>query len=292
MYDFQSEDVMRVMTNIFYTTQDKLKYDIFRVKQLFKNLLQPYKHWKTDAYIISFPKSGRTWLRILIGKTLCEKFNLPDEIMLNTYKVTATTGILRTQLTHDSSSEKAGYKYYELKIDKRKYSTKKVIFLVRNVKDVLVSYYFQVTKRRYKYVDNISDFIRSDEYGIKKILTFYNIWHENWAVPKEFLLLRYEDLHKNPEGVLVKTMRFLGCDEIDDYIIKKAVEFASFNNMRKIEQARFFKSGAMRPANINDEESYKLRKGIAGGYRHYLSEEDINYIDEVIKEMGCPFDDI
>jgi hypothetical protein len=280
------------MPNIFYTTQTKRNYDIFRVKQLFKKLFEPYRHWKTDAYIISFPKSGRTWLRILIGKTLCEKFNLPDDIMLNTYKVTATAGIFRTQITHDSSSEKAGYKYNELRIDKKKYSKKKVVFLVRNVKDVLVSYYFQVTKRRDRYVGNISNFIRSDEYGIKKILTFYNIWHENFAVPKEFLLLRYEDLHKNPGGVLVKTMAFLGCDEIQDYIIKKAVEFASFNNMRKIEQAGLFKSGAMRPANINDEESYKLRKGIIGGYRQYLSEEDINYIDEVIKEMGCPFDDI
>src|SRR3990172_11645288 len=83
-------------------------------------------------------------------------------------------------------------------------TVKKVIFLVQNVKDILVSFYFQVTKREGNYTGNISDFIRSDLYGIKKILTFYNIWHENRTVPKEFLRFRYEDMHKNPGEVLVK----------------------------------------------------------------------------------------
>ena len=64
-----------------------------------------YMHFKTDAYIISYPKCGRNWLTVLIGKALCEKFNLPDEIMLDTYKVTAASGILRTQMTYDNSCE-------------------------------------------------------------------------------------------------------------------------------------------------------------------------------------------
>jgi hypothetical protein len=282
----------RNMTSNLSMRQKSSKRDFLRLKQIFKYLIKQYKHLKTDAYIISFPKSGRTWLRILIGKALCEKFNLPDEIMLDTYKVTTSAGILCTQITHDSSSEKAGYKYYDLTKDKRKYSKKKVIFLVRDVKNVLISYYFQVTKRRDKYTGNISDFIRSDKYGIKKILSFYNIWQENMNVPKEFLLLRYEDMHKNPGEVLAKTMKFLGCDGVDEYTIRKAVDFASFNNMRKMEKDGFFKSGAMRPANINDDESYKLRRGIVGGYENYLSEEDIKYVDQIIKEMGCPFEQI
>ncbi|HEY7535235.1 MAG TPA: sulfotransferase domain-containing protein [Thermodesulfobacteriota bacterium] len=245
--------------------------------------------------MISFPKSGRTWLRILIGKTLCERFNLPEEIMLDTYKVTAAAGILRTLMTHDDSSIIGGYKYYkynELSTNKKKFRKKKVIFLVRNLKDILVSFYFQVTKREGYYTGNISDFIHSDRYGIKKILTFYNIWHENTTVPKEFLLLKYEDIHNNAGEVLSKTMKFLGCDVIDNDIIKKAVEFARFNNMKKMEKDGFFKNESMRPANINDEESYKIRRGIVGGYENYLSERDIKYIDQTIKEMGNPFESI
>lgn len=84
-----------------------------------------YRHWKTDAYVISFPKSGRTWLRLLIGKTLCEKFNLPSDIMLDTYRVTAAAGTLRTQLTHDHSSMNEGARYFELPTDKKNTLTKR-----------------------------------------------------------------------------------------------------------------------------------------------------------------------
>ncbi len=282
----------RTMTNILSINQKSLKYYILGAKQIFKYLHKQYKHWKTDVYIVSFGKSGRTWLRILIGKSLTQKFNLPDEIMLDTYKVTTSAGILCTQMTHDNSSIREGFKYYELPKDKKKYRKKKIIFLLRNIKDVLVSNYFQANRRIGNYTGNLSDFIRTDKYGIKKIVTFHNIWYENMNVPKEFMLLRYEDIHKNPGEVLATTMKFLGCDEIDEDIIIKAVKFASFENMKKMEKEGFFKPKKMRPADINDDESYKLRRGIVGGYENYLSEEDIKYIDQVIKEMGCPFEQI
>ena len=99
-------------------------------------------------------------------------------------------------------------------------------------------------------------------------------------------------MHKNPGEVLVRAIKFLGCDEVDEYIIRKAVEFASFNNMRKMKKDGFFKSGAMRPANINDDESYKFRRGIVGGYEYYLSEWDVKYIDQVIKKVGYPFEQV
>ncbi|MCI0528819.1 MAG: sulfotransferase domain-containing protein [Nitrospira sp.] len=249
-----------------------------------------YRHSKTDAYIVSFPKCGRTWLRVLIGKLLCEKFNLPDNIMLDTYRVTTAAGVLRTQVTHDSSAINVGYKYDQLPRDKRDYAGKKVIFLVRNIKDVLVSCYFQATKRIGGHPTSISDFIRSDNYGAKKIVTFYNIWYENRMVPEDFLLLRYEAMHTEPDEALIKTMKFLGLDEVERSLVETAIEFASFQNMKKMEEVGFFKQGIMRPKNIDDQESYKVRKGEIGGYSAYLSEEDISYIDQVIKELGCPFE--
>jgi hypothetical protein len=35
------------------------------------------------AWIISFPKSGRTWLRVLLGKALCEELHLDETVMLD-----------------------------------------------------------------------------------------------------------------------------------------------------------------------------------------------------------------
>jgi Sulfotransferase domain len=248
-----------------------------------------YKRRKTDAFIVSFPKCGRTWLRVLIGKAICEKFNFPDEFLIKTYEVTSKSGLLRTQLTHDHSAIIEGYRYQELPTDKSEYKNKKVVFLTRNIKDVLVSCYFQATKRVGGYSGNISDFIRNDKFGVMKIITFYNVWHENMSTPKDFLLIRYEDMHENPKKVLSATLSFLGLDVVEDDIITNAVEFARFNNMRKLEKIDFFNRSSMRPGNDTDEESYKVRRGVMGGYNSYLSSDDIEFIDQVIKETGCPF---
>jgi len=264
------------MTQIY----NSLKIKLLRLKVMKRH---------TDVTIVSYPKSGRTWLRVLLGKALCLKFGMPDEMMLDTYQLTAAVGLLRTHFAHDFSEILSGLPYHALPAHKREYTGKKVIFIVRDVKDVLVSSYFQATKRTHKFKGTLSDFIRSEKYGVKKVVTFYTIWHKNREVPREFLLLSYEDMHKNPEDVLAKTLRVIGVEEIDGETLKEAIAFASFNNMKKMEAGGYFKDPKMRPANAHDEESFKVRKGVVGGYAAYLSETDIQYVDRTVEEMGCPF---
>ena len=240
-----------------------------------------------DVYIISYPKSGRTWLRVLVGKALCLTYGLPDGQMLDTYRLTAAAGILRAHFVHDFSEILAAIPYDRLPTDKTEYAIKKVIFVVRDIRDVLVSSYFQATRRTNKFRGPISDFIRSDRFGVKKVATFYNIWHRNRHVPQDFLLLSYEEMHANAEAALAEALRFMGVDEIDSYTLKEAVTFASFNNMKKMEADGYFKDPRMQPTDANDEESFKVRKGVVGGYAAYLSEADIQYIDKIVAEMGC-----
>ncbi len=260
--------------------------------KIFKNfavrLKEGYRNHNTDAYIISFPNSGRTWLRVLIGKALCEKFGFSDEIIIDTYKVTSKAGILRTQFIHDYSSIIEGFNYYELPTDKSEYASKRVILLVRDIRDVLVSHYFQATKRVGSFNGSVSDFIRHDKYGARKIITFYNIWYENMSKPKGFLLVRYEDMHKSPEKITASVLSLLGLDYIEDDILRTAAEFARFGNLKNLEREDYFRSDKIRPADTRDNESYKVRKGIIGGYKSYLSEADIQYVDELILELGCP----
>jgi len=243
----------------------------------------------TDVYIISYPKSGRTWLRVLLGKAICLQYGLPDELMLDTHRLTSAAGLLRTHFVHDYSEILSGLHYRRLPERKREYASKKVVFVVRDIKDTLVSSYFQATKRTYKFKGPISEFVRSETFGVKKIVTFYNVWHNNSHVPKDFLLLRYEDMHQNPSDALIRTLRFIGLEQIEDRIIKEAVAFASFNNMKKMEAGGYFKDAKMRPGDAGDEESYKVRKGVVGGYTTYLNEADIQYIDQTVAKMGCPF---
>ena len=239
--------------------------------------------------IVSHPKSGRSWLRVLIGKALCEYAGLDDQLIFDKDHLAQATGVPKVSYTHEDVGNSKHKRYWELETDKSQYKKKKVLLLIRDPRDVLVSYYFHVSRRSDLFHGSIAEFTRHDVYGIRKIVTFYNIWHANLHVPQALFLLGYEELHADPQGKLREVLDFIGAADIDDGIVQKAVEFASFSNMKKLEESRHFQSKKLQPGNAEDDDSFKVRRGVVGGYRDDLSPEDCQYINGVIQEMGCAF---
>ena len=254
-----------------------------------KDLKLRYDLWQAKVHVISFPKSGRTWLSVLTGKAICEMYGLDDRNALDSLGLTRAAGLLPTIYTHDGSSNTGGRHYRKLSADKSAYRKKKVLLLVREPRDTVVSCYFQATQRRKLFQGTISEFIRHDHYGIRKILTFYDAWERNQSVPKEFLALRYEEMHRDPAAALRAALAFMGARDVDDAVVAKAVDFASFSNMKKMEAEGYFTSNKLKPRDPKDEASFKTRKGQVGGYTNYLSPEDCAYAQSVIDELGCPF---
>jgi len=259
--------------------------DTLKVRAVRLKLFKP----GTEIYILSYPKCGRTWLRLLVGKAICDRFGLPEAQMIDTYGLTAVPGIRRTHFSHDYSSLLTGFRYDRMPTDKSEYAATKVIFLVRDVRDVLVSSYFQATKRINRFDGPISDFIRDDRFGARKIISYYNIWHRNQAVPRDFLLLRYELMHADPHAALTRTLECMEMDGLTPQLVADAVEFARFDNMKRLEKSGFFQDDKMKPGDEQDKESFKVRKGKVGGYEEYLNADDLAYIDQVIADLGCPF---
>jgi len=159
----------------------------------------------------------------------------------------------------------------------------------RDVRDTLVSAYFHAAKRIKVFDGSISEFVRSEHYGARKILTFYRQWHGARDIPKGFHFLCYEDLHKSPETTLTNVLSFLGVKETPPDIIKSAIDFASFDNLKKAETEHKFASGILTATNGSDPQSYKVREGKVGKYSKYLNEDDIQYIDSLINDLGCEF---
>jgi len=81
----------------------------------------------------------------------------------------------------------------------------------------------------------------------------------------------------DPGGELRRVLDFVGLTAIDAATIAQAVEFASFDNMRKMEADNRFQSGILNPGENSDQESYKTRRGNIGGYREYLSQNEIDF---------------
>ena len=250
-----------------------------------------YAHRDTDVYLISYPKCGRSWLRLMTGKAISLHYSLPEEektLFLDGRKKLHPE-VPKISVVHDDRPMLKTPA--ELETNKDKFRGKKVIFLVRDPRDVIVSSYFEAVKRgqmfgknpyqtREAHFDgNLSEFIDRQHGGFDTILKFYNIWAENRSVPEGFLLVRYEDLKQDANGELERVLEFLGLENVSDETIDEAVYFGSFENMHRLEENGRFKSGILKPADKEDMDSYKTRKGKIGGYQDYLTEDEIRRLN-------------
>jgi hypothetical protein len=240
-----------------------------------------YRHYRTDCYVISYPKCGRTWLRVMLAKALALHFGDPRDIVFEPEVVIRTghhNGPI-IQFVHDGSDRPptTGAKRPEKRY--QRYRRKKVIFLVRDPRDVLVSYYFHRTRRMGESY-NLSDFVKHPWWGVDRIIAFMKGWYEHRYIPSDFLLVRYEDLHRDATVVLQRILTFVDLCNVSDAVIKTAVDYASFENMRKMSLNKLSDEVKLAPADPEDSKSFKIRRGEVGGYVRYLSPSDIEYIEE------------
>ncbi|ADH85793.1 sulfotransferase domain-containing protein [Desulfurivibrio alkaliphilus] len=258
------------------------------VRRLIQRCRRRWRRWRADIHLISYPKCGRTWLALLIGKSLAlhHGLNVRNPLRLRDF-AKPWRRIPYILQHHDGGPEFLLPE--ELSTDKSAYAGRKVIFMIRDPRDVLVSSYFQKTKRNANYRGTMEEYVHERRGGIESIVAFYNIWARNRYLPADFLLISYEDLHADPAGELRRVLEFIGYGEISEDIIREAVEFCRFDNMRRLEAGNAFGTSALSAREVDDEESYKTRKGKVGGYGDYLNGEGLAYVEKVIGERLDPF---
>lgn len=218
--------------------------------------------------IVSFPRSGRTWLKIMIGLVACHNKGISsDNCEEERRKI--------VDATHDKTDKSLKVDYRDLKTDKKEYADKVVLLLLREPKDVVVSAWLHATKNKRIFKGSLQEYIRDSKFGIKKIVTFYNIWFQNRFVPKEFKVLWYEDLMWHTEERLKEVCALFGIPHTSQDIAF-AVETTVLDNLRNLENNK---------KKYNDPERQYFRKGKINGYWDYMTEEDIKFCDEAIKEL-------
>jgi hypothetical protein len=241
-----------------------------------------------DAFLISYPKCGRTWLRMLLGKYMLGPDGKGDPLEIRT--ITADSPGFRTlEVSHDDYPHwKPADKVFA---NKRAYAGKKVIFLARDPRDAIVSYYFQYTLRNDKELANdrnfrgsLSDFVRHRIGGLASLVAFYNVWAANRHVPADFLLVTYEDMRADTRKVLLNIVSFLGWPAREAGFVDAVVGFGSFQNMRRLEETNALANQRLQAPADGNPEGFKVRKGKVGGYADYLTDADIRYIDDYLQD--------
>lgn len=247
-----------------------------------------------DHFVISFPKCGRTWLRVLMGKSICLQYGLDDECLFYPpkYSYLSNYPIFKHSITKDHMIHISDTTTWRTLPDNiGTYKGCKVAFLVRNPLDVMVSYWchrhYRNIQDRFK--GSISEFIRTDYYGIDKLLFFWNLWNDSKEILKGFKVVTYEQMHKNAFTVTRDLFDFFDMKGIRNDLIQEAVTFSKFENLKKKQDSNYFKNSELRPHRTKNPEGQKVRRGKIKGYKEYLLPEDIDYIKKRMKEMGCPF---
>jgi hypothetical protein len=252
-----------------------------------------------DATIVSYGKSGRTWLRLMLSRFYQRRYGLPEGTFLEYDNLSRRApGIPTLLFTHGNYLRDFTGHFNAVAEDFR---DQRVLLLVRDPRDIAVSQYFQWKHRMSshkrwlnRYPDRDSElsvwqFVAEHEAGLDRAISFLNVWAEAASRLEAIEIVRYEDMRTEPEASLYRVLRFLGADP-DEAGVRDAVEYARFDNMRRLEEGlQVFASGRrLVPGKRGKSDSYKVRRAKVGGWRDYFDEEQIAALDARVKAMLRP----
>lgn len=245
---------------------------------------------RPEVLVLSVGKSGRTWFRVLLNKYLSLVFDVPfsvDDLSL------ANRRIPVIRYDHEAWShihERSRIRRWlgENIVPTWILRRKKIIVVVRDPRDTVVSGYFQATKRSRRKKDlQMDEWIRMPTRGVGAIVAVMNEWRSRLRDHSGCLWVRYEDMKADAVAELRRVAEHLGVP-VDESKLREAVEFARFENMRKMEESGRFESRILQPRDATDPDTYKVRRGKVGGYRDYLDEDAVAYVDARLRDLD-PF---
>ena len=154
----------------------------------------------------------------------------------------------------------------------------KVVVVLRNVKDAIVSYYHHYKSRpTFNFAGR--DFDEFFELFREKRLLggdWYD-WVLDWWAEKgnpNVCFVFYEDMKENIHKEIHKVAQFLGIDLSDDQI-QFVVDRADFDAMKK---------NMMAVDKNETKEKGHFRKGVVGDWRSHFTEEQMQYVEQLTAE--------
>ncbi len=251
---------------------------------------------KADIVVVSFGKSGRTWLRVMISHLFRVMYKLPENAILgfdNFHNL--NRAVPKIFFTHDNYIKDFTGDF----TSKKPFYHKRVILLARDPRDVAVSQFFQ-WKFRIKptkvAINNypprgseisLFDFVTGDNGGSMQAVSDYlNLWAEEADKLDHFHLVRYEDLRAQPHQELRRMLDFMQVEATETHV-NAAVDYSSFDNMKKMEGKQQFRlaGGRMMPRDKDNPDSYKVRRAKVGGYRDYFTDAEVEQIDAQLEQQ-------
>jgi hypothetical protein len=240
---------------------------------------------EADAVIISYPKSGRTFVRAMVARLYQRLFAIDERDLLEFPLLRrAPANVPRLLFTHAGDTMR---RPDEIHVDLSDYAAKKVVVIARHPGDIAVSRYHHLRHRsrdpaRRKLAEQpLAAFIWTERGGIGSIVAFLNQFAALARKQPGITMVRFEDFLAQPEATLRKLAKGIGL-KAGRADISDAIKFGSLPNLRQLELDGYFRSSRLRPASKEDDKSGKVRSGSSGGYRAQLSADEAARIDAFV----------
>jgi len=210
-----------------------------------------------DVFVVGYPKSGNTWVQNLIAGAV---YGVDLEL---------TPDSLVQELIPDVHSKKV-YKRYSSPVFFKSHAGpdpqyRRVIYLLRDGRDVMVSYYHYLRALKRDPIDLL------ELVQMRKGL-FPCQWHEHvqrWLAnphQAEMLIVKYEDLKRNPMQELLRICAFADFTRSAS-ALEHAIRKASFAAMQKREIALGWENARW------PKDKLFVRRGEVGSYRDEMPPE-------------------
>ena len=265
-----------------------------------------------NIFLASYPKSGNTWLRSIIGNF----YKFGKDFSLNDLK---SIPLLSIKKHFDEFENKIYIENNELHFDwisqniiqcqnllntksnhlnifkthsvrHKKFTNETVnagfIYIVRDPRDIVVSFKNFTGKDIDEIINELlfEKKLMIGSNGIQELLSTWELNVQSWlnysTVPR--LIIKYEDLQLKPKSIVLKIRDFLNKIHklklnLNDHDIDQIIENTSFNNLKKLEELSGFDEAT--------KHSKFFRSGTSNQWKDILSNSQIKLIEKNLQSM-------
>ncbi|GAB6026332.1 hypothetical protein CHUAL_012538 [Chamberlinius hualienensis] len=271
----------------------KVDYEMF----LHDIMLQPFydnrfmKAKPNDVIIASYPRTGSSWIQEIVFLIVynCDFSKaLSEPALVRTPFLDIPLGGIKAIEKLESPRILKTHLPYGYIPDSFHDNKSKIIYVTRNPKDTVVSYYLFLKMVAYYGLDeSFLDFVT--HFILGRIC--YNSFAEHvagfWAERERdnILFLFYEDLHKDVKKEIGKIAKFLEKD-VSDENVDKIADHCSFENMAKNPMCNYSSNEGAIIKNPEATTSY-FRSGKVGDWPNYFEGEHKRTLENM---MSIPFE--
>ena len=265
-----------------------------------------------NIFLASYPKSGNTWLRAIIGNL----YNFDKEFNLKTLKSIPLLSIKKNfdefhnkiysdnnvlhfdwvseniiecqKILNNKSNHLNIFKTHSVR--HKKFTNETVnagfIYIVRDPRDIVVSFKNFSGKKFDEIINELlfQKKLMINTNGAMELLSTWDLHVQSWlnynTVPR--LIIKYEDLKSNPKEIVLNIKEFLNKIyklniDLSDQQIDKIIENTNFNNLKKLENQNGFDEAS--------KHSKFFRSGNSNQWKDILSKTQLQLIENNLQTL-------